>query len=745
MDSIDQILSDLENTPEELLTSLLNAPFELDADFDMAISSVLTSDNIGTPSSLSSEINSDSNDKQSLGSLASPAIFHENETRLTIIAQPYYRGKLRYRSDYDKCRNRLGVLKNRNPQSSYHGPAICIPKCFLDSTVEHYIRVALVTIPYSKTNLRYFHPYDIENPREQQTKDTNNNSVWFSIQDEDRRSGVKSFPLLRIVKKIASDLKNITGLCVFDCQDHNLQNSSVPQCSPSKDLNKEYNLDRSQLAFTVGRKMADNGRDTIELFLESTVFSEEMVEGGDMESSIGSNIQLSTVELDPTVNKCQVYKYAPKHGFDVSNEDMVIFLTRKLEPKKFGELTITFECNWDDQRWSEPINNIDIKDRMISFKTPIFPYACDLPRPVDVILKQHNHVLATLKYYYFSTFNSCSKCQLLAMNNQNSEVPNISTKRPNFHIDHFLFENDAMVPTAINRDESSLCLSVPESSIPYAATSDDGYLPITRTDSTVEDVNDTLITALKKAFISFFSRNDNKFFLRLGRSFIEKQPEILHDALKNNQSSHLIEFIQVARIDILQQKNEHNETFVLYAVRLNRVDVIQALLERKNSEKLIDDMDEKKNNIFHFVALYSKSSEIPDLLIQYLLDKSIPIQAKFDQCNQNHQTPLQLAICEKNLSVTKSIFKHFNTNVHQTKDLTGDNLVHLAVRKGDLTTVKYLIEEGKLLDQGNQSNLTMSPIELAKSLKHDDIVKYLNEKYEIDADDADDDDSSDSA
>ncbi|CAF5167534.1 unnamed protein product, partial [Rotaria magnacalcarata] len=75
---------------------------------------------------------------------------------------------------------------------------------------------------------------------------------------------------------------------------------------------------------------------------------------------------------------------------------MVIFLTRKLEPKKFGELTITFECNWDDQRWSEPINDIDIKDRMISFKTPFFPYACDLPHPVDVILKQHNHVLAKL-------------------------------------------------------------------------------------------------------------------------------------------------------------------------------------------------------------------------------------------------------------------------------------------------------------------------------------------------------------
>lgn len=118
--------------------------------------------------------------------------------------------------------------------------------------------------------------------------------------------------------------------------DYDLQNSSVPQCSSPKDLNKAYNLDRSQLAFTVARKITVNGQDMIQLITDSTVFSEEMVEGVDTESSIDNNIKSSTVELNPTINKCQVYKYAPKHGFDVSNEDMVIFLTCKLEPKKFG-------------------------------------------------------------------------------------------------------------------------------------------------------------------------------------------------------------------------------------------------------------------------------------------------------------------------------------------------------------------------------------------------------------------------
>lgn len=43
--------------------------------------------------------------------------------------------------------------------------------------------------------------------------------------------------------------------------------------------------------------------------------------------------------------------------------------------------------------------------------------------------------------------------------------------------------------------------------------------------------------------------------------------------------------------------------------------------------------------------------------------------------------------------------------------------------------VKYLIEEGKLLQEGNQNNLNMTPKELAQSLQRQDIVEYLNEKY----------------
>jgi hypothetical protein len=43
--------------------------------------------------------------------------------RLEIIAQPHFNGRLRYRSDYEKNRNRRGVLQSRN-NPNYGHPTI---------------------------------------------------------------------------------------------------------------------------------------------------------------------------------------------------------------------------------------------------------------------------------------------------------------------------------------------------------------------------------------------------------------------------------------------------------------------------------------------------------------------------------------------------------------------------------------------------------------------------------------------
>ena len=267
-------------------------------------------------------------------------------------------------------------------------------------------------------------------------------------------------------------------------------------------------------------------------------------------------------------------------------------------------------------------------------------------------------------------------------------------------------------------------------------------LPPVHITQRTENSNEDIITTINKIVEALFVNNDDIPLLRFCRSFIKKRPVLLHDALSQNNSDLLVKFIPNATIEILQQKNDLGESFLLHAVRLNCKEIIKSLLARNRSEELIDDTDKKKNNIFHVTAFHSTSSEISDLLIDYLLKKSINIQEKFDNFNQDSQTPLQLAIYKNNLLVTKSLLKHFNTNIHEIKNRTGDNIIHLAVRHGNLAMLKYLIEDGELIDQGNQSNLTMTPIELARLLKRDDLLEYLTEMYpeEINETDKSDDD-----
>ncbi len=137
------------------------------------------------------------------------------------------------------------------------------------------------------------------------------------------------------------------------------------------------------------------------------------------------------------------------------------------------------------------------------------------------------------------------------------------------------------------------------------------------------------------------------------------------------------------------------------------------------------------------------SDSILDLFIEHLLKISINIHEKFDYIDIDNHTPLQLAIKNNNLSATRHLLKYFDKNVYGTSDDIGDTLIHIAVRYTDITMLKYLLNEGQLIQQGNQSNSSMKPIELARSMKHDDMVEYFKEIYpqpEIDEDENSDSD-----
>ena len=241
--------------------------------------------------------------------------------------------------------------------------------------------------------------------------------------------------------------------------------------------------------------------------------------------------------------------------------------------------------------------------------------------------------------------------------------------------------------------------------------------------------SEQMMEKLASSIESIFLRDDYHDFFRVCRAFLLKSPQLIHRALDNQYFDLLLKFLPTSLNEILQKTNDHGETFLLHAIRLDHLKIIQAILTKKRFEVLLDATDNHQNNLFHIIALNSISSETIQWLVDHFHEHSIDIVKRFDHTNDDHWTPLQLAIQKNNLLATKHFLPYFQTDVSDTKNSTGDNLIHLAVRYGDLNLVKYLIEDGKLIEQGRFSNLIMNPVELARSLQHDDMIDYFERIY----------------
>jgi hypothetical protein len=104
------------------------------------------------------------------------------------------------------------------------------------------------------------------------------------------------------------------------------------------DIIKEYNLDRSQLAFTLGKKFLNNDQLTMLIYTDTTIFSDEMNEYIEKYSDNGTDTESSSEKINSSTINQHIYKYAPKSGSIENNDEMLIFLKKKLESKKYGGL-----------------------------------------------------------------------------------------------------------------------------------------------------------------------------------------------------------------------------------------------------------------------------------------------------------------------------------------------------------------------------------------------------------------------
>ena len=155
-----------------------------------------------------------------------------------------------------------------------------------------------------------------------------------------------SFPNLRIIRKTEGELRTYGDLRVFDSPGkycsmttpkHYLRSHldalSTPQPSSPKDTIKEFNLDRLQLAFTLGQIRMINGIPTNIPFAATTVFSDDVLELTGRKPYI------------PKRSISQIYKYLPQKGFTDGNDEVVIIFTNELKFKRYGSKWMRFSLN----------------------------------------------------------------------------------------------------------------------------------------------------------------------------------------------------------------------------------------------------------------------------------------------------------------------------------------------------------------------------------------------------------------
>jgi hypothetical protein len=116
------------------------------------------------------------------------------------------------------------------------------------------------------------------------------------------------------------------------------QNTPLFQHSVNKEIDiiREYNLEKCQLAFTLGQKILVNGRLSTRLYTDTTIFSDEMNENDEKQSDLDTDTESSSERSTSLSSYQYIYKYAPRSGIVGNNDEMLIYLKRKLEQKKYG-------------------------------------------------------------------------------------------------------------------------------------------------------------------------------------------------------------------------------------------------------------------------------------------------------------------------------------------------------------------------------------------------------------------------
>ncbi|CAF1411380.1 unnamed protein product [Adineta ricciae] len=198
----------------------------------------------------------------------------QNSNRIEVFIQPRAQQRLYYESEYESGTFRFiqGVQREQNGKK-YEYPAIRVLLEYCDIIPSFYIRVTLTTIQQGHGR-RYIHPNLFITPDEVEDLEVlrNDKSLFYPIKkervDTDR---IMEFQRLMMITNKLNKLKEYTSLVSFET------NEECPiTVQRPKDTINEYQLHKSQLAFSLGQFIDANHFYSIQ-----TIFSDVMEETKD--------------------------------------------------------------------------------------------------------------------------------------------------------------------------------------------------------------------------------------------------------------------------------------------------------------------------------------------------------------------------------------------------------------------------------------------------------------------------------
>lgn len=177
-------------------------------------------------------------------------------------------------------------------------------------------------------------------------------------------------------------------------------------------------------------------------------------------------------------------------------------------------------------------------------------------------------------------------------------------------------------------------------------------------------------------------------------------------------------------IEMYRRRNEMKSKIVLEKIYEKDIDIIirnndyYSLVYVQKKGAALNKKDETNNTLLHKALRYCN-----DEICLFLINNG---QINLNQKNNKGETALTLSLYKRKFAVFRTLIqKNVELDVNQEN---GDNLLHMAVRTGDLKPVVDVVKKNKnFLSEKN--NLGESPLDLSKKKNYDKITQYLNSIY----------------